>query len=61
MLLLEYHFDSKANTRQCDKTIYEKVVKGFFREGDKLFLYFGDPEGGSPGIKNVNILVKVFK
>ena len=37
---LEYRYDSKANTRPWDKTIYVKVVKGFFREGDKLFLHF---------------------
>src|SRR5687768_15009965 len=33
---LEYRFDQKANVRPWDKTLYIKIVKGFFREGDQL-------------------------
>ena len=47
---LEYRFDPKANIRPWDKTLYIKIVKGFFREGDKLMINFGDPKGGCPGM-----------
>lgn len=47
---LEYRFDPKDNIRPWDKTIYIKIVKGFFREGDQLHVHYGDPIGGCPGI-----------
>jgi hypothetical protein len=48
---LEYRFDQKAHVRPWDKTLYIKIVKGFFREGDQLIVHYGDPRGGCPGIR----------
>jgi hypothetical protein len=48
---LEYRFDPKDNIRPWDKTIYIKIVKGFFREGDQLHVHYGDPIGGCPGMR----------
>ena len=48
---LEYRFDPKDNIRPWDKTIYIKIVKGFFREGDQLLVHYGDPIGGSSGMR----------
>ncbi len=48
---LEYRFDQKANVRPWGKTLYIKIVKGFFREGDELIVHYGDPSGGGPGIR----------
>ncbi len=48
---LEYRFDPKNNVRPWDKTLYIKVVKGFFREGDQLIVNYGDPQQGCPGIR----------
>ena len=48
---LEYRFDTKDNIRPWDKTIYIKIVKGFFREGDKLLVHYGDPIGGCSGMR----------
>ena len=36
---LEYRFDPKDNIRPWDKTIYIKIVKGFFREGAQLLVH----------------------
>jgi hypothetical protein len=48
---LEYRYDVKGNVRPWDKTLYIKIVKGFFREGDQLIVHFGDPSGGCPGMR----------
>jgi hypothetical protein len=48
---LEYRYDVKGYVRPWDKTLYIKVIKGFFREGDQLIVHFGDPRGGCPGIR----------
>jgi len=48
---LEYRFDPKDNIRPWDKTIYIKIVKGFFREGDQLLVHYGDPIGGCSGMR----------
>ena len=58
---LEYRFDSKANIRPWDKTIYIKVVKGFLREGDKLILNYGDPEDGCPGMRMQTFCEETFE
>jgi len=48
---LEYRFDPKDNIRPWDKTIYIKIVKGLFREGDQLLVHYGDPIGGCSGMR----------
>ncbi len=49
--VLHVEYDMKRNIRPWDKTIYIKVVRGFLREGDQIFVRFGDSRGGSPGIR----------
>ena len=49
--ILHVEYDMKRNIRPWDKTIYIKVVRGFLREGDQIFINFGDRCGGSPGIR----------
>ena len=48
---LEYRYDVKGYVRPWDKTLYIKIVKGFFREGDRLIIHYGDPAGGCPGFR----------
>ena len=48
---LEVHYDNKQNTRPWDKTIYICVRRGFLRDGDTIVVRFGDPRGGSPGMR----------
>ena len=48
---LECRYDVKDNVRPWGKTLLIKVVQGFLREGDQLIVHFGDPRGGSPGIR----------
>ena len=48
---LEVRYDVKQNVRPWDKTLYIKVVRGFLREGDRIVVRFGDPRGGSPGMR----------
>jgi hypothetical protein len=48
---LEYRYDVKDNVRPWGKTLYIKIVKGFFREGDQLLVHVGDPSGGCPGMR----------
>lgn len=47
--VLDVRYDYKLNTRPWDRTIVVRVVRGYMREGDTITLYFGDPDGGSPG------------
>jgi hypothetical protein len=49
--VLHVEYDMKRNIRPWDKTIYIKVVRGFLREGDAITVHFGDPVGGSPGMR----------
>ncbi len=49
--VLDVRYDVKQNIRPWDKTLYIKVVRGFLREGDRLVVRFGDPRGGSPGMR----------
>ena len=49
--VLHVEYDMKRNIRPWDKTVYIKVVRGFLREGDQIMVYFGDPVGGSPGMR----------
>ena len=49
--VLQYRYDPKGNLRPWDRTIYIKVVNGFLREGDTITIVFGDPSGGSPGMR----------
>ena len=49
--VLHVEYDMKRNIRPWDKTIYIKVVRGFLREGDQITINFGDPSGGSPGMR----------
>jgi hypothetical protein len=49
--VLHVEYDIKRNIRPWDKTIYIKIVRGFLREGDQITVNFGDPVGGSPGIR----------
>ena len=58
---LEYRFDPKANIRPWDKTLYIKIVKGFFRKGDKLMINFGDPKGGCPGMRMQTFCEETFE
>ena len=58
---LEYRYDVKGNVRPWDKTLYIKVVKGFFREGDQLIVHFGDPSGGCPGIRMQTFCEETFE
>jgi len=58
---LEYRFDPKANVRPWDKTLYIKIVKGFFREGDQLIINYGDPKGGCPGMRMQTFCEETFE
>jgi Protein of unknown function (DUF3604) len=58
---LEYRYDVKGYVRPWDKTLYIKVVKGFFREGDQLIVHFGDPGGGCPGIRMQTFCEETFE
>jgi hypothetical protein len=58
---LEYRFDVKGNVRPWDKTLYIKIVKGFFREGDQLIVHYGDPSGGCPGIRMQTFCEETFE
>ena len=49
--VLHVEFDPKRNIRPWDKTLYIKVVRGYLSEGDQIVLRFGDPRGGSPGMR----------
>jgi hypothetical protein len=49
--ILHVEYDIKRNIRPWDKTLYIKVVRGFLREGDAITVHFGDPVGGSPGMR----------
>jgi len=49
--VLHAEYDMKRNIRPWDKTLYIKVVRGFLREGDRIVVRFGDPRGGSPGMR----------
>ena len=49
--VLDLRYDPKQNIRPWDKTLYIKVVRGFLREGDRIVVRFGDPRGGSPGMR----------
>ncbi len=48
---LQVRYDSKDNFRPWGKAITVKLVKGFLREGDRVKIRFGDPEGGGPGMR----------
>lgn len=48
---LDCQYDVKDNVRPWGKTIRIKIVKGFFGEGDQLIVHFGNPSGGSPGLR----------
>ena len=49
--VLDVRYDGKQNIRPWDKTLYIKVVRGFLREGERIIVRFGDPRGGSPGMR----------
>jgi len=49
--VLHVDYDMKRNIRPWDKTLYIKVVRGFLREGDRIVVRYGDPRGGSPGMR----------
>jgi hypothetical protein len=49
--VLHAEYDQKRNIRPWDKTLYIKVVRGFLCEGDRIVVRFGDPRGGSPGMR----------
>ena len=49
--VLDIRYDFKLNTRPWDRTIVIRVVQGFMREGDTITVRFGDPRGGSPGLR----------
>jgi hypothetical protein len=49
--VLDFRYDPKMNVRPWDKTLYVKVVRGFLREGDQIVVRYGDPRGGSPGMR----------
>ena len=58
---LAWHFDVKENIRPWGKTLYIKIVKGFFREGDQLIVRFGDPRQGCPGIRMQTFCEETFE
>ncbi len=47
--VLEVRFDPKGNIRPWGKTVYIKVVRGFFTEGERIVIRPGDTRQGSPG------------
>ncbi len=49
--LLACHYHGKQNIRPWDKTLYIQIMRGFLREGDRIIVRFGDPRGGSPGMR----------
>ncbi len=49
--VLDYRFDLKNNIRPWGKTLYVKIINGYFKEGDQLRIRFGDRRGGSPGLR----------
>ena len=49
--VLSYHWDVKNNIRPWGKTLYIKIVKGYFREGDQIIVRYGDKRQGSPGVR----------
>ena len=44
-------FDKKMNVRPWDKTIYIKLIKGYLKKNDKVFIILGDKTYSSPGIR----------
>ena len=59
--VLHVEYDMKRNIRPWDKTIYIKVVRGFLREGDQITVNFGDPVGGSPGMRIQTFCEETFE
>ncbi len=49
--VLSYHYDVKNNIRPWGKTLYIKIVKGYFKEGDQIIVRYGDKRQGSPGVR----------
>jgi hypothetical protein len=49
--VLDCRWDVKGNIRPWDKTLFIKVVRGFLKEGERIVVRFGDPSGGSPGMR----------
>ncbi len=49
--VLRCRYDPKGNVRPWDRTLEVAVVHGFLREGDTITVRFGDPRGGSPGLR----------
>ena len=58
---LSYHFDMKMNIRPWDRTIYIKLIKGFLKEGEKIYLIFGDKKNLSGGIRGQTFCEKKFR
>ena len=59
--VLHLEYDMKRNIRPWDKTLYIKVVRGFLREGDTITVRFGDPRGGSPGMRLQTFCEETFE
>jgi len=49
--VLDLRFDIKDNIRPWDQTLRIKVVRGFFEEGERIVVRFGDTRQGGPGIR----------
>jgi hypothetical protein len=47
--VLEVRYDNKGNLRPWGKTVYIKVVRGYFAEGEQIIIRLGDTRQGSPG------------
>lgn len=59
--ILHVEFDGKRNIRPWDKTIYIKVVRGFLRKGDQIFIRLGDRRQGGPGIRMQTFCEETFE
>src|ERR1700694_2728065 len=49
--VLDVIYDPKLNIRPWDKTLLIRVTRGFLREGDAIYVRFGDRRKGSPGMR----------
>ena len=54
-------FDKKMNIRPWDKTIYVKLIKGYLKKNDRIFIILGDKTHSSPGIRAQTFCENKFK
>lgn len=49
--VLQTRWDTKANVRPWDRTLWIKVVKGYLTEGETITIRFGVTDHGGPGMR----------